>query len=201
MFIFTQNFDISLIILNFVGFKILEVEKVLRIFIQGLKDGIYDVDEKTDASSFSGLSPEYQGDISLIGKLYIVGKRYSFKGKTNAKVVLECDLSLEEYEENIEFDIKASFFADNELFFLNEENEITDSEQHIINEDDKYLDLTDDIREELIVHLPMKRIHPKYKGKTFEQIHPELSEKKTKKVKKDEPVDDRWSALKNLKLN
>jgi uncharacterized metal-binding protein YceD (DUF177 family) len=176
---------------------------MLKVFIQGLKDGMYDVDVKCDASMISELSPEYFGDINLLGKLRIIGKRYAVTAKVLAQAKLECDISLEEFIEKIEVEIKSSFFADNNLFYLNGESDIIEKEEHIIHEDDKYLDLTNDIREELIVNLPMKRIAPSYRGKSFEEIHPEISDSKkvAEKKTKDSLEDDRWSALKNLKLN
>jgi uncharacterized metal-binding protein YceD (DUF177 family) len=76
-------------------------------------------------------------------------------------------------------------------------------EEKAIAEDEKFIDLTDDIREELIVHLPMKRVSPEFRDKSFEDVFPQYSgsDNKKSKKKKDHEIDDRWSALKNIKLN
>ena len=47
----------------------------------------------------------------------------------------------------------------------------------------------------------MKRIAPEFRDKNFEDIFPQFSGKKSSKKSKDKEIDDRWSALKNIKLN
>jgi len=46
--------------------------------------------------------------------------------------------------------------------------------------------------------LPMKRIAPHYRGKSFEDIYPQFSAERPKNAKNKE-IDERWSALKKLK--
>ena len=97
---------------------------------------------------------------------------------------------------------KANVISDGLIFAEQKKREIKPNEEKALAEDEKYIDITEDIREEMIVHLPMKRIAPEYRGKNFEDIFPQLTGKKMKKKKnKDQEIDDRWSALKNIKLN
>lgn len=174
---------------------------MLKVFIQGLKDGVYDVDLSAPVSQIPLIFEEYTGNVTFKGKLRILGKRFAVTGTAECDALLLCDLSLMEYTEKIKVDIKASYLADDTLYALKDSID-PDSRENIIREDDKYIDITDDVREELAVSLPMKRVAPEFAGKSFEDIYPEFSAKKENKGKsKGEEVDDRWAPLKNLKMN
>lgn len=181
---------------------------MLKILVKGLKDGEYNVDISSKAEEIDGIFPEFFGDVRFSGKLQILGKRYTVVGKAECDARLVCDLTLEEYVEHIVVEIKSSFLANNELFYrfsgINEE--LREYEEHIIHEDEKYINITNDVREELALGLPMKRVAPKYRNKSFDDIHPEYSankynEDKNKKKKKSQDIDERWTALQKLKFN
>ena len=94
-----------------------------------------------------------------------------------------------------------SAIADNNLLRIKKthsDTELTEREEYIINEDDKYLDLSDEVREQLAVRLPLKRIAPWVADKELDEIYPEIA---PNLVKKDSDSDERWAPLKNLKLN
>lgn len=181
---------------------------MLKILVKGIKDGEYDIDISSTVEEVEGIFPEFFGEIRFSGKLRILGKRYTVIGKAECDANLVCDLTMEDYVEHIEVDIKSSFLANNELYssLSGISEELRDFEEHIIHEDDKYIDLTEDIRQGLALGLPMKRISPKYRNKSFDEMFPQYSankyyESKLRKKKKDQEVDERWSALKKLKLN
>jgi uncharacterized metal-binding protein YceD (DUF177 family) len=174
---------------------------MIKIHIQGLKDGLHEVDLSVPVEAVPEMLPEFIGDINLKGNLRIIGKRYYFQGKVSCNASLICDMSLIEYVENISFDIALSFLAVNPQRSIADFDMDKKAEERIVADDEKYLDITEDIREELAVHLPMKRIAPQFAGKEFEDIYPQYSSKVTKKPAKTKIVDDRWAPLQNLKLN
>ena len=175
---------------------------MVKIFIQGLKDGEYQVENLTPVSKIPDMYPEFIGDVAFTGTLKIIGKRYSISGVAKCTARLVCDLSLNEFDQIIEANIKFSCLADNDLYYLRLKEDKEDGEQNIIHEDDKHIDLTSDVREELLVSLPMKRVAPEFRDKDFDEIYPEFSAKKMKKKdKKRVEVDDRWAVLKNIKID
>ncbi|ROL57662.1 DUF177 domain-containing protein [Bacteroidetes/Chlorobi group bacterium Naka2016] len=179
---------------------------MLKILVKGIKDGEYDVDISSPVEEIEGFFPEFFGEVRFRGKLRIVGKRYTVEGVAECEAHLICDLSLEEYTETISVQISSSFYANNELYYAtkNISEELRETEEHIIHEDDKFIDISEDVRQELAIHLPMKRIAPQYRGKSFEEIYPQYSADtppKKSKGKTDEEVDERWNALKKLKFN
>lgn len=174
---------------------------MLKIFIQGLKDGEYDVELSSPANKIPDLYPEFFGDIDFKGKMRVFGRRYTVIGRANCKAKLICDLSLNEFEELISTDIKVSFEGLESAGKQKSESIEAEVNQNIID-DDKYLDLSSEIREQLEVSLPMKRIAPEYRDKDFEDIFPEfaakLPKKGTKKTDGSE-IDNRWAPLMNLR--
>lgn len=177
---------------------------MIKVRIHGIKDGLHDIAEDAPVSSIKDMSPEFIGDIHFEGKLRKLGKRFAITGFAECKAKLICDLSLEEYEDVISTEISVSFIADTVLFNLNgKEQEADPKAERVVHEDDEYFDLSSDVKEQLIVELPMKRVSPAFRDKSFEELHPELAgeSKPIENESIDEPVDSRWSALKNLKLN
>ncbi len=165
---------------------------MIKIFIQGLKDGNYDIELKVPVEEVPEINEEYFGNIKIKGKLIKLGKRFTFNGDTECSAKLICDRSLEEYIEEIYAKIELSFIKKDFNNELKEEDDVI-----YYNDDDKFLDITKAIREIFAISLPMKRISPKYRNKSIEEIYPEYA----KKLKESKIIDDRWEVLKSLKIN
>lgn len=166
---------------------------MFRINIQGIKDGQYEIDLKTAVEDMPGLFPEYFGEARVKAKMRKIGNRYAITGKASCKAKMICDVSLQEYVDTIAVDISRAFFADSSLY---EEKKLDDyeiGEEIVIRENDKYIDLTKNIKDLLSASLPMKRVAPEFRGKDFEEIFPEH----TMKNKKEE-IDHRWDQLKKI---
>ena len=179
---------------------------MIKIYIQGIENGLHDIDMQIPVEEVEELYPEYFGNIHLIGKLRKFDKRYTFKGEAKCNAALICDISLKNFTKDITADINLSYLADTFLYQISKQSDSEikkEGNEIIIAEDDKYIDLTNEVREELAVSMPMKRVAPEYEGKSFEEIYPQYSpnsQAKKKKVKKGE-IDDRWEPLKKIKLN
>ena len=175
---------------------------MLKIYIQGLKDGIYDVDISSPVNQIPEMFDEFFGNVDFKGKLRIIGKRYAVTGTAVCKAKMICDLTLSEFVEEISAEFKASYHAVEHLSAHIVESEKDSLNEHFIKDDDKHLNISDEVAEELAVNLPMKRVAPEFRGKSFEEIYPEYTQPKAEKKKKklnDEEVDDRWAPLKSLK--
>jgi len=173
---------------------------MLKIFIQGIKEGKHEVDLTVPAESIEGISSEYRDKVEVKGILTRYHNRFSLTANVRSTADLICDLSLREYREEISFVYSASFIYDDEKYYEQKSKELNDNEEIAILSDSKYINITVELLQELIVHLPMKRISPDFRDKNFEDIYPEIANGNKKEAYENE-IDERWSKLKNIKLN
>ena len=176
---------------------------MIKIRIHGIQDGVHDIAENEPSSSINDMLPEFFGDIRFEGKLRKIGKRFAITGFAYCKAKLICDLSLEEYEETISSELSVSFMADTAIYNLQKNADYDPTSERVVHEDDEFFDLSEDIKEQLAVDFPIKRISPAYRGKSFEEIHPQFAAdgSETSEKESGDEIDSRWSALKNIKLN
>ncbi len=169
---------------------------MVTIFIQGLQDGTHSVSLQEEVSAVEDLFPEYFGTISIEGTLKKLGNRYTISLVCSATADLVCDRSGEQFSETIEAPIAATFIADSTMLRSKSEEISTDS-SIVIRDEDKVIDITQLIRDEMGVALPLKRVSPKYQEKEFEELYPHLIAKEQPKT--DADIDDRWAVLQSLK--
>ena len=173
---------------------------MINILIHGLNDGSHEIEMTVPANEIAELKKEFFGKIFLSGKLVKIGNRYSFKGEAKCKAGLVCDLTLKDFDEEITAEINITFIADNSLFKAAgyEDRLASEAEDNIIREDEKYYDLTEEVKEMLELNIPMKKIAPDVRNKTLEEIFPQINNHSG-----DEGDDSAnpWDALKNLKID
>jgi uncharacterized protein len=168
---------------------------MIKIYVKGLKDGLHDIELSEPVDTVPDLSDEFFGNIEVTGKLRVIGNRFNFFGKAVCSAKLVCDRTLKEFVQDVEAEFSIAYIVDT----TGSAADIADQEEkeRILSKEDKYIDITDDVREELILNIPMKRIAPDVNDMEFDDIYPEYSANKNKKIEDD----DRWSALKNIKIN
>ncbi len=168
---------------------------MIPIYIQGIRDGEYDIDILVPVEEVENMFPEFFGEIKINGVLRKLGNRYTVKVRAQCYANLICDRTLTNYVELIESEFNCSYLANTELFWQQTKIE-QDDDERLIHEDAKYIDIGNDIREQLAVNLPLKKIAPEYRDKNLEDIYPQY-------VKKEdiEETDSRWEPLKKLKFN
>lgn len=172
---------------------------MLQIYIHGIKDGDYQIDLCDAIDKVPDLMyKEFFGELKFKGTMKKSGNRFSVIGTAKSSAKLICDRSLNEYTEEIQSEISLSYLANTALYLANR-GKVNEDEEYYIHEDDKNLDITYEVLESLELHLPMKRISPEYRDKEIDEIFPEHSARFKQDNK--EEIDDRWSKLKNLKLN
>jgi uncharacterized metal-binding protein YceD (DUF177 family) len=169
---------------------------MLQVRIHGIQDGKFNFELEEPVLNLAELPEEFVGNIKVFGSLTKIGKRYSVICNVTCIAKLICDVTLEEFEEEIKANFELNIIANSELYYLNEENDIKENESGdiIIHEDDQFVVLTDFVRQELILGTPMKKVSPKYRDKDFDEIYPELSSEKNQEI------NEQWSALKKLKV-
>lgn len=170
---------------------------MLKIFIQGLKNGEYPIEAECEAKAVMTDYDEFIDNIKLTGSMKILGNRYALNIKAECNAKLVCDISLNEYIENITCEIRLSYLADEELFRYGQGSDIANAEARLLHPDDKFIDVTEEVREELVVNLPMKRISPEYRDKSLAELYPDLAGGNNQAPLED----DRWKDLKKIRFN
>ncbi len=171
---------------------------MLKLDISGMADGEYEFTLVEPVSKLNCPFEEFVGDVHFEGTVRKLGHRYNLKAELKGTARLICDRSLIEFDEPIESELFMSFIADTKAFL-----ELTGQEHKhnevIIREDYKYIDVSPYVMESLALELPLKRIAPEFRDKELKEIFPEVADKLREENEND--IDDRWSKLKNIKIN
>ncbi|RZJ40648.1 MAG: DUF177 domain-containing protein, partial [Chryseobacterium sp.] len=108
-------------------------------------------------------------------------------------VQLICDISNDEFSENIENDLKV-------LVKFGEEYDDSNEDVITINRKDSDFNIANLIYETVVLSIPMKKVAPSVKDN---EEYQNLLDKYSPKIieEEEEQVDPRWAALKKLKDN
>lgn len=169
---------------------------MLKISIRTLNDGDNPVELSENSEKTDGIFSEFFGLVEFTGIVKRQSDRYIVKGKASCQANLICDLSNEHFIETIETEINAVYVVDN---FLYDKTKDTLDELHgeiYMRDDDLFIDITEEVKQELAISLPLKRIAPAYRDKKAEDIYPDYVN-----TSSELPEDSRWEALKKLNLN
>ncbi|MBU3699724.1 MAG: DUF177 domain-containing protein [Candidatus Kapabacteria bacterium] len=165
--------------------------------IVGMREGNRPFSLTVPASGVTGLPPEFDNDVHIEGRVHKSGRHYVVDATVSADGTFVCDRSLESFRELIAADLHVEFIIDPSLAVQQQAigAELDDEQERGIGEDDKTLDITEDVRQVLTVAIPMQHIAPAYRDVPLEEIYPALKPSTDGEA----PVDDRWAALQQLK--
>lgn len=171
---------------------------MIDISIVGIRDGNHPFTVIVNASGVQGLGPEFGGDIRVEGVLHKHGGRYTVSATASSTARLVCDRSLEEYDEPIAASFDLEFVVNTALAVeqLGRVAYLDDEEVRGLRDDDKAVDITEDVRQVLTLAIPVRRVAPAYRDKNLEEIFPSIKGRDAEQPSND--VDDRWEALKNI---
>lgn len=175
---------------------------VLIVSIKGLTDGKYPIELTARAEEIEYMFPEFVGELVIKGTLRKHDKRYLFDITASAPAQFICDVSGEEFEEVITAECSLEYISNTHLALL--QADAADIEPPFyIRDDDTSINITDEIRQELGVMLPLKRISPQYRDKDFTDVFPEFANdgKSASTATTEQPLDPRWAALQNIKFD
>ena len=172
----------------------------MKVKIRSLKEGTTEVKLECAANEIENIFDEFFGQVRFEGKVRKFRDKYAVKGIAYCTAKLSCDLSNEEFEQEIEAEVEMSFIQDSSMALEIEESgaETKLGEYYIFN-DEINLDLTYDIGEALSVAIPLKRIAPGYEGKEISDLYPEFVKKEDEEI--DDDKNSPFSALKGLNFN
>lgn len=170
----------------------------MELSIKGLSDGKHEVEITSEVSKIPSMFPEFFGSIAVTGFVQKIGKRYIVTGQAECNARLVCDRSGEEFEERIIAPLQLNYVANTHLYLEQQDREEPE-QPYYIREDANKIFIGDEVRQELAVNLPLKRIAPAYRDKSLDDLYPGF-DADAPQVAKDEP-DDRWAALKNISFS
>lgn len=138
------------------------------------------------------LGAEFQRTILITGSVRRVSHRFYLDISVDTTADLVCDRSLELYTEHVERQINAVYELNADLAQEQRGLDLADVDIRGLHPDAQWIDVSEDVRQELMLGLPMKRIAPQYREQSIEQIFPDLASGEI------EP-DSRWEALQKLR--
>lgn len=150
---------------------------------------VYLSDEDLDMSPYDFLGAEL--DLEFYRTLHFIRVQFH----VDSQVELECDRSLELYNQPIQADYEVVFKVD-----VKEETEDENGAVRRFNFSSNTLNIEDEVRDTILLNVPIKKLHPKFLD---EDGNPkEFDTKQFGDVREDdeaEGIDPRWEKLKELK--
>lgn len=168
---------------------------MIAVLITGINNGEYPFEVVVSVGDIPMMPEEFLGKVEVSGVMYRSGNTIVLKWIAEASAEFVCDRSLEVYTEMLKVSFMREYIQNNQLASGFNPETVTDGDIIPVREDVRQIDFTDDVRQELAVHMPMKRISPRYRDIPFEAIHPD----KVGGFVPNESSDERWAPLRNLK--
>lgn len=161
---------------------------MLTVDITSLSDGIHHL-EMTPPAEEAGLDPTTYDDVEVEAELQSHRDRILVKLHAEATAELTCDRTLQVYDERVEGDYNVLFGPPSMVGQEGDEFE----EVRPLTPSDQEIDLTDIVRDTLLLALPQRQIAP---GAEEEPIAQEFG---SPDDDEEEPVDPRWDELRKLR--
>jgi uncharacterized protein len=169
---------------------------MIALHIQGMHDGVHAISIVEPVETISGLSREFVGSVVIEGEISRLGRRFHIDVNVEATARLVCDRSLEEFDEPMSVELALDVIVDNDRA---NRGSSTDDDVIAIREDDKIIDISDVIRQELVVHMPMRRVAPAYRDKSLHEVSSILAERDADAERQSDAIDERWEVLRSLR--
>ncbi len=180
---------------------------MLKIQIHGLSNGTRAYSLDVEAQKVPFITDEFTGLISFEGDVTKQNSTFVVQGTARCNATLICDRSGDSFEEPITAEIKLVYQVNPEMAELQEPD--APPPLYLFNNYED-IDITEEIRQELLVQLPMRRIAPEYRDLPLEEVIPGITveEEQTKpqsspqsEEQEDQEIDPRWQALKKIQFN
>ncbi len=162
-------------------------DTVFRVRIAPLPDGLHQETHHPSADDL-GLDPETFSDVEVDLRLDVAERRVLALYTARATARLECDRTLDLYDEPIEGDHSVLFTA--EAPPASDDAPDDDGVQPLAD-DATHIDLTASVHDTLLLALPLRRVSPAARAAEIPTEFGGPSD--------DEPADDRWAALQALR--
>lgn len=163
---------------------------MVTVDIGSLSSGIHHVTLRPSAEA-ADLDPTTFEDIQVDAELQCHRDRVLVKLEATATAHLTCDRTLRVYEQPVAGDYNVLFGP---AAMVGRDGEEFD-EVRALDPSDRKIDLTDVIRDTLLLALPQRRVAPGAEEQSIDQEFGAPAEEE----QEERPVDPRWSELRKLK--
>lgn len=166
---------------------------MLKIRVIGIEKGEYTNEFYFNGEEvFDQKEYQFEDEIEVNTHLVFNESQYRLKFEYYGELFLTCDRSAERYLEEIEGEHEVHFKITSEgINFIDKEDEGS------FELEGNSIDITELVKQEMILAVPLKRVSPKYRDKEFSELHPEFTEKS----ETDEKENPAFSKLKKLNFN
>ncbi|KAB2895070.1 MAG: hypothetical protein D8M52_03080 [Chlorobi bacterium] len=164
----------------------------ITVWIAGMETGEREFDLHVESTEIPDLVAEYMSPIHVYGKVLKRGRKLHVTYTVSTIARLVCDRSVEEYDEQITVNTELNYVLDSDLFFQQKGLELDPDDVRGLRDDAQEIDITDDVRQDLVVALPMKRVAPQFR-------ETELPREYTTPDSGSE-IDERWASLQKIQL-
>ncbi|MEM0963453.1 MAG: DUF177 domain-containing protein [Bacteroidota bacterium] len=155
---------------------------MLRVRIAPLPDGLHAETFRPTAGDLD-LDPEVFSDIEVDVRLDAGDSRVLAMYEARATAHLECDRTLDLYDQPVE--------GEHAVLFAATGGDDDDDDVRPLPDDATHVDLADSVRDTLVLALPLRRVSPAAEAAEIPQSFGGPSA--------GEPADDRWAALESLR--
>jgi len=162
----------------------------MKIRIHGITDGKHNIKLQKKVKDLPDIFPEFIGEVELNGILTKIQNRFSFIGKAKCEANFICNICLSEYSEVIDAVVEVDFVVNTNMYFVQKDSDIEPIDI-AVHENDTHYDITTDVKDFLVLSLPMRCLCYNCKDKTFEEVYMKM---KTNDI----PIDPRWDKLKRI---
>ncbi len=159
---------------------------MVRIEIAPLKAGLHEIVLQPSAEAVE-LDPEAFKDIQVTARLDVHRERILVMLQARATATLECDRTLVLFDQPIEGSYSLLFVPPD---FVRESDDEFEEVRELLPSDQE-IDLTDAVRDTLLLALPVRRVAP---GAEDEDLPTRFGDEG-----EEESIDPRWEALRKLK--
>ena len=159
---------------------------MVRIDVKALKPGIHEYEWNLDAEAFE-LDPTIFQSIELYVRLDYHPSRIFVTIQADSLVRLTCDRTLAEFDQDVHGEYNILYSGPEFFEGVDEEGE----DVRLLSTDLEEIDLTDTVRDTVLLALPQRRIAP---GAEEEDIQLQFGVP----AKGEASIDPRWEALKQL---
>ncbi len=155
---------------------------VLLVRIAPLSDGLHEEALRPTADDL-GLDPTTFSDVEVYLRLDVAERRVLAMYTARATARLECDRTLEFYDQPVE--------GSHTVLFTVDAPEEADDDIRPLTEDATHIDLTASVHDTLLLALPLRRVSPAAEAAEIPNTFGGPGD--------GEPADDRWAALEALR--
>lgn len=159
---------------------------MLRVRLASLSDGLHTETLRPSAAEL-GLDPDVFHEIRVEVRLDVAGRRVLVAYEAAATATLECDRTLEPYDQLVEGEHAVLFVPPDSPLLTGREDE----DVRPLADDAVEVDLAEPVRDTLLLSLPLRRVSPAARGIDLPTTFGGPA--------RDELADDRWDALRALR--